>query len=90
MFIWNLTIRLKAERKAAAKRAKEQKRKQKESIGSGLSVAERLQNKKQRAIEEMERGDDHNALMNAIKDAADDFHSRQQVRFWIFSRLCYF
>merc|ERR1712113_1126697 len=70
--------RLKAERKAAAKRAKEQKKKDKEANNDGLSVAQRIENKKQKAIEEMERGDDHSALMNAIKSAAGDFRNRQQ------------
>ena len=74
--------RLKAERKAAAKRAKEQKRKQKEANGgrvTSVSVAQRIQNKKQRAMEDAERGDDHDALLSDIKNAANDFHSRQQV-----------
>merc|ERR1711941_242443 len=70
--------RLKAERKAAAKRAKEQRKKDREANNDGLSVAQRIENKKQRAIEEMEKGDDHSALMNAIKSAAGDFRARQQ------------
>merc|ERR1712228_667645 len=45
---------------------------------SGLSVAQRLQNKKQRAMEDLDRGDDHDTLLDSIKNAANDFHSRQQ------------
>jgi len=64
--------RIKAQKKAAAKRAKEKKKQQR---NAGMSVAERISSNKQKAIDEEEKG---NLLFLDIKNAANDFAARQE------------